>query len=81
MLLILLSFFGGLAMEALAVLWVHFAERNNKPWLFAVAVLQGTATVCGIGGAIQGWPSAVAYVLGYGCGPLLGIYIKKYINR
>ena len=80
-LLILLSFIGGLSTEALAVLWVHFAERNKKPQLFWVSVLQGTANVCGIGGAISGWPCAVAYVLGYGCGPLVGIYVKHRIER
>jgi hypothetical protein len=76
MFLPMLSFVGGLSTEALAVLWVHFAERNDRYKLFAIAVLQGTANVCGIGGAISGWPCAVAYVVGYGCGPLLGIYVK-----
>ena len=81
MTLILLSFSGGLATETLAVLWVHFAERNNKPWLFVIALLQGIANVCGIGGAINGWACALAYVLGYGCGPLVGIYIKSRIGQ
>ena len=70
-------FLGGLIVEALAVLWVHYAERDKKHPLFGVSLLLGAANVLGIGTAIQHWQSALAFILGYGLGPLAGLHIKK----
>lgn len=73
----LIAFASGAVAEALAVLWVHFAERNQRVRVFAIGVLMGIATVLGIGEALHTLPSAVGFVLGYGCGPLIGIELKR----
>lgn len=43
-----LAFLSGLVLESLAVLWVHYSERNQRLALFIVGTLQGTAHVLGI---------------------------------
>lgn len=75
------SFIGGVTADTLLILWAHFAERNKLPQLFLFAMLQGAAGILGIGGAIQGWPNALACVFGYGCGSLIGVYVKRRIER
>ena len=69
-------FIAGVSVEALAVLWVHYSERNQKLPLFIVSTCLGAAQVLGIGGAINNWQCALAFILGYGFGPLLGLWIK-----
>lgn len=73
---IFLAFISGAVGEGLAVLWVHFAERNQRRWLFVISCAQGAATVLGIGEAIQDWRAGVAFVLGYGVGPQIALYFK-----
>lgn len=78
--LVLIPFLGGLFVEALAVLWVHYSERNAQLPLFLTSLGLGTANVLGLGSAIIHWQAALAFILGYGLGPLLGIRIKKWIQ-
>ena len=74
---LLLTFSGAALSDVLLVLWVHYAERNKKLQVFLFAMLQGAAGLCGIGGALtEGWAGIAACVFGYGCGSLLGIWIK-----
>ena len=47
------AFLGGLFLELLAVLWVHYAERNAYVPLSIVAALQAVAMVVGLGEAVN----------------------------
>lgn len=80
--MIFLSFLGGLLTECLAVLWVHYSEKNKKVHICVVSGLLGVCNVLGIGGALSGgWHCSVAYVLGFALGPLVGIQIKQRLER
>jgi hypothetical protein len=73
----LVAFCSGLALEALAVLWVHCSERNHKVGIVLVSAGQALCQVLGLGSALQGPGEALAFVLGHALGPLIGIALKR----
>lgn len=74
---LIVTFLSGAAIEAFAVLWVHYSERNMRLHLFIVSLMLGLSNVTGMSGALTGWAGVTAYVLGYGIGPQIGISLKK----
>lgn len=81
MALVLVCAAAGLVTEALAVLWVHYAEREQVRQLAAVALVQALCQVSGVVGIVAGWDAAAAYVAGYSLGPVLGIHVKCWLRR
>lgn len=74
---ILVTFFSAAAVEGLSLLWVHYAERNNRLAVFLIGSAVGIFALLGLGNALYSLPCAVAFVLGYGVGPVVAIEIKK----
>lgn len=79
MLLAALAFCGAFAIEALSVVWVHYAERGSYCRLAGVSFLCGLAAVCGIEGVVSGPFGATAYVVGFTLGPVFGLWAKKQL--
>lgn len=75
------AFCGGLSLEALAVLWVHYSERNNRVGIVCVSAGQALCQVLGLGSALQGPGEALAFVIGHALGPLVGIALKKRMGH
>lgn len=61
----LAAFLGGLAIEATAVFWVHFSERNMRGRLRCVSAVQAVALVAGVGESVHNWRHGAAFVVGY----------------
>lgn len=75
----IVAFLSGTTVEALFVLWVHYAERNSHLRLFIIGLLLGTANVLGLG-ALQTSLNAAAFILGYAVGSIVGLEVKKFIE-
>lgn len=79
LLLGLISFFSGFFMEALFVLWVHYAERNHRMRTFLLSLALGVTNVAGLGTAISNWWCGTLFVIGYAIGALVGLELKRMI--
>lgn len=77
--LALISFFSGFFMEALFVLWVHYAERNHRMRTFLLSLALGATNVAGLGTAISNWWCGTAFVIGYAIGAIVGLELKRMI--
>lgn len=75
--LIILTFISATLVECLASIWVHYSERNKRIQVFFLGCALGLLTIVGLDSALHSMPCAVAFVLGYGLGGVLGIEIKK----
>jgi hypothetical protein len=77
--MIVLTFLCGLLIEAVAVFWVHFAERGRAWRAGAFSALQAAAllglTECST------WPLRVAFVVGYALGSVVAVKFKERFKR
>ena len=67
----------GALYEALAVAWVHFAERKRA---LAAALCSGgcaVTLVTGVGESLKAAPGAVGFVLGYALGTFVAVKVKR----
>lgn len=77
---LLFSFLSGFFMEALFVLWVHYAERNHRARTFFLSLALGATNVVGLGTAISNWECGTSFVIGYAIGAVVGLELKKVIS-
>ncbi len=75
------AFFGGFFLEALAVFWVHYSERNQRLKLTCISALQAIALVAGVGESVDNWQHGCVFIIGYALGANAAIYLKKYFNE
>lgn len=78
MIALLLAFGSGFANEAMAVLWVHAAERGWPIRTAICSVVQALALVVGIGESVHDWHVAPAFVLGYASGAYAMVWLKSH---
>jgi hypothetical protein len=80
MLLPLGVFFCAALYQGLCVFWVHYAERRSHLPLFVVGCVEATAQLTGIESSFNHSLCFVAYVLGYGVGPVAANLIKRRLR-
>ena len=73
----LIAFFGGAFYEAIAVAWVHYAERKRALAAALCSSAVAVALVAGVGESLRSFPAACAFVLGYGCGTFAAVRFKS----
>lgn len=77
MLIHLLTFVSGAAVEGVAVFWVHFSERGYALRTGVCSMIQAAALVFGIGETVHDGRYAPAFILGYGAGSALAVWLKR----
>jgi hypothetical protein len=70
-----LALLGGFFIEATAVFWVHYSERNRRGPLRLVSTLQGAALAAGVG-ASHDLRHGAAFVAGYVLGADIASRLK-----
>ncbi len=76
-LLALGTFLSGAVYEATCVFWVHFSERGKPFKTGMISMLTATAEVCGIVASVHDWWLAPFFIVGYGSGTVIAIYLKQ----
>ena len=71
------AFASGVLIEATAIAWVHFAERDRPIAAALASMIQATAQVIGIGESLHDWRSAPCFIIGYGAGTALAVVAKR----
>jgi len=71
------AFTAGVLIEAVAVMWLHYSERDAPVRAAACSMLQAGAQVVGLGESFASRGAAVAFVLGYGCGTFTAVLWKR----
>jgi len=74
---IAIAFLGGAFYEALAVAWVHYAERKRALAAALCSSAVACALVLGIGESLRSHAAAVAFVFGYGFGTYVAVRLKR----
>jgi hypothetical protein len=73
----LIVFLSGVVVEGIGVFWVHHSERGHAFRTGACSVLQASALVLGIGESVRDALHAPAFVLGYGVGAAVAVWLKR----
>lgn len=76
-----ITFASGFANEAVAVYWVHHAERGHALRTGFCSAVQAIAVVVGVGESVHDWRYAPAYVIGYATGAALAVRVKSRAQR
>lgn len=72
-----LTFASGFTIECACVFWVHFSERG-RPFATALCSMAiGSAQVFGLGESVRNWHFGPAFVLGYGSGTGVAVWLKS----
>lgn len=73
----LLALVSGFAVDVLAVLWTRAVTRHQVGKAACWSMLLGTAQVLGIGAAVRDIWLAPFFVIGYGAGSFVALWISK----
>jgi hypothetical protein len=75
-----LTFLSGFAYEALAVGWVHHAERGHAAFTGLFSAAQALALVFGVGESVRDWRFAPSFIIGHALGAASAVWLCTLIG-
>lgn len=73
-----IAFVSGAVSEALCVFWISASQRGDAILAAILSMLYALAIERGVGEAIHTLPGEVAFILGFGFGTFVAVYLKKF---